>query len=60
MKMPSKFNIEIHRSVAVKSEFSDGDKTVCGLGRDFSRMRHRTHIQVKSLFLSDGKNGFWM
>ena len=58
--MPSKLNIEIHRSAAVKSEFSDGDKTVCGLGRDFSRMLHRTHIQVKSLFLSDEKNGFWM
>ena len=57
--MPSKLNIEIHRSVAVKSEFSDGDKTVCGLGRDFSRMRHRTHIQVKSLFLLYRKVLLW-
>ena len=28
--MPSKLNIEIHRTVAVKSDFSGWDRTVCG------------------------------
>ena len=51
MKMPSKLNIEIHRSVAVKSEFSDGDKTVCGLGRDFSRMAQDAYTGEVSFFV---------